>query len=388
MKRSSVGVERSVERPFGSSGPRSYDECTVIPQSWDRFQRLRQFNGNKTNTTKRIEGNVQSNFANQTTPSSNDTLKLSLVRRDNLLTSKPRHSKSVNERKSLAKNDKHWARSWANHRAHQAVLTRNQFGEKTRQRSQSCETQTTSKAAKMNVPCRFSSVRSRNIELDAKAANAFSRLKAIYVNEEGRDRRLQSIRERMNEFQQKSIKTEVNKSIQEFNKKLKEDEQNRKELRRVREKFLETKKQRLRHMHVSRNALDVPAVSRLAYGLPQEGKEFSAAFSSKKTTDEIKDLWRMAFVRKQCIDSFIDKVSQMHQELPDVTVRGRSRAPSLTTNGSSTRPHLEEIPSKKNHLDEIQESKRKFEITSLAKLHTEILDSFESLSSDGEDYEQ
>ena len=345
-----------------------HSQCNVVPQSWNTFQRLRQFNGNNTNTTKSVEGNVQSKFANQTTPSSNDTLKLSLVRRDNLLP-----SKQVNERKSSVKNDKRWARSWANHRAHQAVLARNQFSEKTRERSQSCEIQTTSKAAKMNVPRRFSSVRSRNIQLDAKAANVFSRLKAIYVNEEERDRRLQSIRERMNEFQQKSIKTEVNKSIQEFNKKLKEDEQNRKELRRVREKFLETKKQRLRHMHVSRNALDVPAVSRLAYGLPQEGKEFSAAFSSKKTTDEIKNLWRMAFVRKQCIDSFINKVSQTHQELPDVTVRRRSRGPSLTTNGSSTRPHLDEIRSKKNHLDEIQESEKNFEITSLAKLHTEVL---------------
>ena len=272
--------------------------------------------------------------------------------RNDSLPSKPPHSKPANARKSSVKNDRRWARNWANHRAHQAVLTRNQFSEKSSERSQSCKTHTTDRTPKMNVPRRSLSVRSRNIELDAKAAEVFSRLKSIYVNEEERDRRLQSIRERMNEFQKKSIKTEVNKSILEFNKKLKDDEHNRKELRRVREKFLETKKQRLKHMHVSRNALDVPAVSRLAYGLPQEGKEFSATFSSKKTTDEIKNLWHMAFVRKQCIDSFISKVSQMRQDLPDVTVRRRSRGPSLTTNGSSTRhQHRDAVHSKINHLE-------------------------------------
>lgn len=191
----------------------------------------------------------------------------------------------------------------------------------------------------------------RKIELDVKAAEAFRRLRSIYVNEEARDHRLQSIRDRMNEFQQKSIKNEVNKSIQDFNRRLKEDEQNRKELRRVREKFQETRKERLKHMHVSRNALDVPAVSRLAYGLPKEGKEFSVAFSSKKTTEEIKKLWRMAIVRQQCIDSFINKVSHKRQELPGVTVKPRLRAPSLTTTESSLRPeNLHPSQLRKDHL--------------------------------------
>ena len=233
-------------------------------------------------------------------------------------------------RQCLVKNDQRWARNWANQRAHQAVLTRNQQSEKLSERSRSCETQSTDEIGKMYGPARrTSSVRSRNIELDAKAAEVFTRLRSIYVNADERNRRLQCIRERMNEFQKKSIKKEVNKSIQEFNKRLKEDERNRKELRRVREKFLKTKKQRLKHMHGSRNALEVPEVSRLAYGLPQDGKEFSVALSSKKTTDEIKQLWRTAFIRKQCIDSFINKVSQMHQELPDVTIKSRLRAPSL-----------------------------------------------------------
>ena len=284
-----------------------------------------------------------------------DIFKVSLVtRNDPSPSSKPLCSKPATEHKSSrhsVKNYGRWARTWANHRAHQAVLTRNQLSDNASERSKSCETHSMDKMAKMNVPRRTSSVRSRNIELDAKAAEVFSRLKSIYVNEEERDRRLQCIRERMNEFQKKSIKNEVNKSIHEFNKRVKEDEQNRKELRRVREKFLETKKRRLKYMHVSRNALDVPAVSRLAYGLPQEGKEFSVALSSKKTTDEIKNLWRMAFIRKQCMDSFINKVSQTHQELPDVTVKRSSRAQSLTTNDSSSQPgHFDAIRPMKDHL--------------------------------------
>ena len=257
-------------------------------------------------------------------------------------------SKRASKRKPSShseKNDKRWARNWANHRAHQAVLTRNQPSE----RSKSCETQSTDEMVKMNVTHRLPSLRSRNIELDAKAAETFNRLRSIYVNEEERNRRLQCIRERMNEFQKRTIKKEVNKSIQEFNKRLKEDEQNRKELRRVRDKFVETKKHRLRHMHVSRNALEVPAVSRLAYGLPQEGKEFSVALSSKKTTNEIKNLWRMAFVRKQCIDSFIDKVSQRHQELPEITVKPRTRTLSLASESSFRGEH--HLRPKHDHLE-------------------------------------
>ena len=256
-------------------------------------------------------------------------------------------SKRVNERKSSnfsTKNDQRWARNWANHRARQAVLTRDQSSE----RSKSCETQSTDETMKMNPSHRSLSVRSRNIELDAKSAETFSRLRSIYLNEEGRNRRLQCIRERMNEFQQKTIKKEVNKSIQEFNKKVKEDEQNRKELRRVREKFLETKKRRLKHMHVSRNALEVPAVSRLAYGLPKEGREFSVALSSKKATNEIKNLWRMAFVRKQCIDSFINKASQRQQELPDITVKPRLRTQSFASDRGD---HLNVIRPKNHHLE-------------------------------------
>lgn len=281
---------------------------------------------------------------------------MSLVtRNDTSQCSKPLHSKAATERKPSShysvKNDRHWARTWANHRAHQAVLTRNQSSEKSRERSKSCETQSTDRTLTMNVPRRSLSIRSRNIELDPKAAEVFSRLRSIYVNEEERNRRLQCIRERMNEFQKTSIKKEVNKSIHEFNKKLKEDEQNRKELRRVREKFIETKKQRLKHMHISRNALEVPAVSRLAYGLPKEGKEFSVPLSSKKTTDEIKNLWRMAFIRKQCIDSFINKVSKMQPELPGVTVKPRLKAPSLTSDFSSRPEHLHVIQPKKDHLE-------------------------------------
>lgn len=221
------------------------------------------------------------------------------------------------------KNDTRWARNWANHRAHQTVLTGNHPMERLSQRSRRCDTQSTEKT---NVPHTMSSARSRPIEMDAKAAELFNRIRSIYVNEEEHNRRLQRIRERMDDFQKESIKKEVNISIHEFNKKLKEDEQNRKELRRVREKFLETKKQRLRRMHVSRNALEAPTISRLAYGLPREGKEFSMALSSKKTMEEIKGLWRMAFIRQQCIDSFIDKVFQTRQELPDVTVKKRSKS--------------------------------------------------------------
>ncbi|XP_028390908.1 uncharacterized protein LOC114515798 [Dendronephthya gigantea] len=387
-----VSVERGLATNFGSNARSSF-EHQFISQSWNTFQRLRQSQPNKNHerlVVTRGEGNDKVRYLSKPA-TGRETFKVSLLaRNDSSERSNPVYLKPTTEIKPSyrpVKNDRRWARSWANHRARQAVLSRN---ESTFERSKSCETRSTTKTENMNPPRRSKST--RNITLDAKAAETFRRLRSIYINEEARDRRLQSIRERMNEFQQKSIKKEVNKSIQEFNRRLKEDEQNRKELRRVREKFQETKKQRLKHMHVSRNALDVPAVSRLAYGLPKEGKEFSVAFSSKKTTDEIKKLWRMAIVRQQCIDSFISKVSHSQQELPGVTVKPRLRAPSLTTTESSLRPeNLHVNQPRKDHLKEIQEDPRRMvkpSINELAKLQTGILDTFDSLSSEEDDNER
>ena len=244
-------------------------------------------------------------------------------------------------------NSSRWARSWANHRAQQTLLTRN-----------SSKSWSTGPRDESNEFVKCNSVqvthpRSRGVQLDAKAAEMFDRLRSIYLNKEERSRRLQTIRERMDEFQKRSVRNEVNKSIQEFNMKMKEDQNNRRELRRVRERFSETKKCRLKTMHMSLNALEVPAVPRLAYGLPQEGKEFSVPFSSKKTTDEIKKMWRMAIVRKNCIDSFLNKVSQRRQDLPDITVKTIER-PSLIKNQVSPTA-VQELPSERHGV--IEESK-------------------------------
>ena len=211
-----------------------------------------------------------------------------------------------------------WARSWANHRAQLTMLTRS-GSERTR--SSLTDDRASEKRKISKAESRSINGRSHDIELDGKAAQMFRRLRSIYLNHEERGRRVESIRARMNEFQTQTIRKEVNKRIQEFNRRLKEDEKNRRELRRVREKFSETKKSRLKKMHISRNALERPSVSRLAYGLPKEGKEFSVPFSSKKTTEEIKKLWRTAIVRKNCVDRFLKKVSQRNQNLTDVTMK-------------------------------------------------------------------
>lgn len=356
---------------------RTYDRM-FIPQTWNTFQRMRLHGNNSVLT--RQQQNIRVAVVRETPVSKESPQDSSLTRNVS-----GRHLQNVAQLKPVRHSEKNgrWARSWANQRAQQAMLTRNASGE----RSKSLTTLTEERSVKTQP--RSISVRSRNIELDAKAAELFGRLRSIYLNDEERGRRLEGIRERISEFQKKSIRKEVNKRIQEYNTRLKEDERNRKELRRVREKFIETKKTRLRNMHMSRNALEVPAVSRMAYGLPQEGKEFSVPFSSKKTTDEIKKMWRTAMVRQSCIDSFLQKVSQRQQDLPDVTVKTPPRMASSTRSqvSSTFREHTsisgKEKPKELMLKDSNHRSKN--QLSSLVQLQSGILESFESLSSDEDD---
>lgn len=220
------------------------------------------------------------------------------------------------------KNQQNWARKWANHRAQQAILMKDVHSTKEdSNKLQNCkivrqdEKVLTTKRSPLSL-----NVHLPNVQFNEKSADVFSRLRSIYSNENERNRRLRNIHERMNELQKKSIKKQVDLSIREFRRRSEEDKSNRKELKRVREKFLETKKTRQSQMHVSQSALDAPAVSRQAYGLPLEGKEFTVSLSSKKTTAEMKNLWRMALLRKQCIDSFMSNISLMHRPLDALTL--------------------------------------------------------------------
>ena len=98
----------------------------------------------------------------------------------------------------------------------------------------------------------------------------------------------------------------MDESLRQYQKKMEIDKDNRKELKRVRDRYFEDKKRRTQHSHISLNALESPQVSRHAYGLPEEGKEFEETQLIQKTERKLQGIWKKAVRRAIVIDKLLN----------------------------------------------------------------------------------
>ncbi|XP_065071323.1 uncharacterized protein LOC135695997 isoform X2 [Rhopilema esculentum] len=89
---------------------------------------------------------------------------------------------------------------------------------------------------------------------------------------------------------------------------------NMNELKNVRKKFWSEKKKRVSSTYVSVAALDTPEVDRYAYGLPEEGKEYTFVKKSfVKSKTEYKDKWDKSVQKAKSIVKLLDLKEKVKQ---------------------------------------------------------------------------
>lgn len=218
------------------------------------------------------------------------------------------------------------ARKWANHRSTQMPDDRLIAREKEMPFVNPQE-------LKRAFPVPRQKRRERVVSLNEKEAAAMRRLQGIYANTKERNLRAERIQHTLKALQDKTLHTEVSESLREYQKRVEIDKGNRKELKRVRDNYHRDKKRRTSRSHISLNALESPQVSRLAYGLPEEGKEFGESHLVHKTEVRLQEIWQKAVRRAVVIDKFLQHAVKSNAEtdlhLPKIKVKRSPPAKKL-----------------------------------------------------------
>ncbi|XP_048584638.1 uncharacterized protein LOC116603437 isoform X2 [Nematostella vectensis] len=162
------------------------------------------------------------------------------------------------------------------------------------------------------------------LSLSEKEAASMKQLRGVYANSTEKVLRTERLRDSIKALQSKTLHTEIDSSMKEYRRKIESDKNNRSELRRVRERYQKDKKRRDLRSHISQGALDTPQVSRLAYGLPEDGREFEETKIGAKTERRLKEIWQNAVKRTLAIDKLINAKSREDITLPRIRIKRRS----------------------------------------------------------------
>lgn len=160
--------------------------------------------------------------------------------------------------------------------------------------------------------------------MNEKEAMLFKRLKGIYANSTERNLRAQRLQTSINSLQTKTLHSEIDCSMREYKRRQEDDKRNRSELKRVRDRFSKDKERRHRRSHVSANALECPRVSRQAYGLPEDGQEYSQSGVTQHAQQKLRDIWKNAMKRAALVDKMINVRKKSNIEIPEIKVRRQS----------------------------------------------------------------
>lgn len=221
-----------------------------------------------------------------------------------------------------------WARQWANHRAKQTgVVAGNdhhhdmEMGDENEEKDSYQEYMDHKRACA--VP--YQKRRRKVVSLSEREAATMRRLRGVYCNTKEKSLRVEKLKESIKALEDRTLHTEVDASLREYDKKTKTDKGNRKELKRVRDRYFKDKERRTKHSHISLNALETPQVSRHAYGLPEEGKEFEETKLASKTEQRLQEIWRKAVRRAIVIDKIINSNKKgLEPRLPQIKIKRTS----------------------------------------------------------------
>lgn len=211
-----------------------------------------------------------------------------------------------------------WAKSWARERAEQTNVY-----------TKGCTVCTTHNGRNHLSPLKnagFKAARKKNevVAMNEKEAMLLQRLKGIYANSTERSLRAQRLQNSINSLQTRTLHSEIDYSLKEYKKKQEEDKRIRAELKRVRDRFSKDKERRHRSSYVSVNALECPQVSRLAYGLPEDGQEYRQSGVTQHAQEKLRDIWRNAMKRAALMDKMISIRTKVKDPLPQIKVRRQS----------------------------------------------------------------
>lgn len=217
-----------------------------------------------------------------------------------------------------------WAKSWAKERA-----------EQTNVHSKVCTGCTTHNGRGCLGPLNNMGLKSARkkkevVAMNEKEAMLLRRLQGIYANSTEKTLRAQRLQDSLNILQTRTIHSEIDYSLKEYKRKLEDDKRNRLELKRVRERYSKDRERRLRCSHVSLNAMECPQVSRLAYGLPEDGDENKQSGVTQHTQEKLRDIWKTAMKRATLVGKIIGKRTQETEHLPQIKVRRQSIAQKET----------------------------------------------------------
>lgn len=221
-----------------------------------------------------------------------------------------------------------WAKSWAKERAaqtnvHSKDFTGVQHGKLKHFRS--LDSLNKSGRKKKEV-----------IAMNEKEAMLLKRLKGIYANSTERNLQAQRLQKSINSIQTRTIHSEIDLSMKEYKRRLEEDKRNRSELKRLRDRYSKDRERRHRSSYVSLSALQCPRVSRMAYGLPEDGQEDRQSGVTQQTQEKLRDIWKNAIRRAALVDKIIRKRTQEKDPLPHIKIRRESIAQRETRDPSPT----------------------------------------------------
>ena len=246
------------------------------------------------------------------------------------ITDKTRHENfkkgTRNERQT--RDQSCWAKSWAKERAaqtnvHSKDFTGVQHGKLKHFRS--LDSLNKSGRKKKEV-----------IAMNEKEAMLLKRLKGIYANSTERNLQAQRLQKSINSIQTRTIHSEIDLSMKEYKRRLEEDKRNRSELKRLRDRYSKDRERRHRSSYVSLSALQCPRVSRMAYGLPEDGQEDRQSGVTQQTQEKLRDIWKNAIRRAALVDKIIRKRTQEKDPLPHIKIRRESIAQRETSDPSPT----------------------------------------------------
>lgn len=214
------------------------------------------------------------------------------------------------------KEQQSWAKSWARVRAEQTnVHSKGCTSHKGRNPILSPLTNTG-----------FKSARKKNevVAMNEKEAMLFKRLKGIYANSTERTMRAERLQSSINSLQTRTLHSEIDCSLKEYKRRQEDDKRNRSELKRLRDRFSKDKERRHRRSYVSANALECPRVSRQAYGLPEDGQEYTQSGVTEHAQQKLRDIWKNAMKRAALVDKMINVRTKSKIEVPEIKVRRQS----------------------------------------------------------------
>lgn len=269
---------------------------------------------------------------------------------------KARASRHKNERSDEINDEtpsNTWAREWANHRAKQTCVVNGNEQHHDMEMSDDDVEEKDSYQEYMDhkracaVP--YQKRRQKVVSLSEREAVTMRRLRGIYCNTKEKSQRVEKLKESIKALQDRTLHTEVDASLREYDKKTKIDKGNRKELKRVRDRYFKDKERRTKHTHISLNALETPQVSRLAYGLPEEGKEFEDTKLARKTEQRLQEIWKKAVRRAIVIDKMINSNKKGQEpSLPQIKIKRTSVSRETTQHEGKDKLNINGIESETN----------------------------------------